>query len=65
LWWRRPPAGIPLSDRVPGRASGPSTSRELLIASLLITGALVFYEPVVKIPSTNTSIFAGGKSYRW
>jgi hypothetical protein len=33
------------------------------MASLLITGALVFYAPVVKIPPANTSIFAGGKSY--
>jgi hypothetical protein len=42
----------------------PVTSRELLIASLFITGALVFYAPVVKIPPANTSICAGGKSYR-
>jgi hypothetical protein len=28
----------------------PLTSREFLIASLLIAGALVFYVPVVKIP---------------
>jgi hypothetical protein len=42
---------------------GTDTSRELLIASLLIAGALVFYVPVVKIPPANTSIFAGGKSY--
>jgi hypothetical protein len=26
-WWRRPPVMIPLSGRVPGRASGPSRSR--------------------------------------
>jgi hypothetical protein len=26
-WWRRPPVVIPLSDRVPGRASRPSRSR--------------------------------------
>jgi hypothetical protein len=25
-WWRRPPVMIPLSGRVPGRASGPSRS---------------------------------------
>jgi hypothetical protein len=43
---------------------GFNTSRELLIASLLIASALVFYAPVVKIPPANTSIFAGCKSYR-
>jgi hypothetical protein len=39
------------------------TSRELLIASLLIAGALVFYESVVKISPANTAICAGGKNY--
>jgi hypothetical protein len=41
------------------------TSRELLIASLLITGALVFYAPVVKIPPANIAVCAGGKNYPW
>jgi hypothetical protein len=27
-WWRRPPVMIPLSGKVPGRASGPSRSRD-------------------------------------
>jgi hypothetical protein len=27
-WWRRPPVMIPLSGRLPGRASGPSRSRD-------------------------------------
>jgi hypothetical protein len=39
------------------------TSRELRIASLLIAGALVFYESVVKISPANTAICAGGKNY--
>jgi zinc finger SWIM domain-containing protein 3 len=45
--------------------SATFTSRELLIASLLIAGPLVFYAPVVKIPPANTAVCVGGKDYPW
>jgi hypothetical protein len=40
-----------------------STSRELLIASLLIVSALVYYELVVKISSANNSSMRRWKKY--
>jgi hypothetical protein len=48
---------------VPAEYAALHTSRELLIASLLIAGALVFYAPVVKISPANTPVCTGSNNY--
>jgi hypothetical protein len=54
-----------LRQRLAYEMEKTNISREFLIASLLIAGALVFYAPVVKISPANTAICAGGKYYPW